>query len=132
MEEKRKRPLETIGTTEKISFPELNLHDVPAKIDTGADSCSVWATDVRVEDDGALSFVLFGLGSRLYTGKRLRTEKYRTRSVKNSFGTAEFRYKVQLQLGIGSRKIRTWFTLAERSAMRYPVLLGRRLLRNKL
>jgi glutathione synthase/RimK-type ligase-like ATP-grasp enzyme len=131
MEEKQQRPLEIIGTTENIGFPELGVRRVPAKVDTGADSCSIWATDVRVDENGTLSYTLFGPGSRLYSGERLRTEEYRTRSVRNSFGVAEFRYKVQLQVQIGKRKIRSWFTLADRGEMRYPVLLGRRLLRNK-
>lgn len=130
MEEKQPQ-LETIGTTENIGFPELGIRRVPAKIDTGADSCSIWASDVRVDEKGMLSYTLFGPGSRLYSGERLHTAEYRSRSVRNSFGVAEFRYKVQLQVKIGKRKIRSWFTLADRGEMRYPVLLGRRLLRNK-
>lgn len=127
----KKHEILTIGTAERISFPELELYCVPAKIDTGADSSAVWASDIRVSADGHLSFMLFGEGSRYYTGQRIVTSKFRKSLVKNTSGIAEARFKVSLQVKIGERKIRAWFNLSDRSAMRYPVLLGRRLLHNK-
>jgi glutathione synthase/RimK-type ligase-like ATP-grasp enzyme len=126
-----KQKIDTIGTIEVISLPELNLFDIPAKIDTGADSSSIWASDIQLSSQGELSFALFGPGSKFYTGKRIIAEEYRSTSVKNSFGIAEFRYKVQLLLQIGDRTIRAWVTLSDRSTMKYPILLGRRLLKNK-
>lgn len=126
-----KQKIDTIGTTEVISLPELNLFDIPAKIDTGADSSSIWASDIQLSSQGELSFALFGPGSKFYTGKRIIAEEYRSTSVKNSFGIAEFRYKVQLLMQIGDRSIRAWVTLSDRSTMKYPILLGRKLLKNK-
>lgn len=126
-----KQKIDTIGTAEVISLPELNLFDIPAKIDTGADSSSIWASDIRLSSQGELSFALFGQGSKFYSGKRVTVSDYRSTSVKNSFGKAEFRYKVQLLLQIGDRSIRAWVTLSDRSTMKYPILLGRKLLKNK-
>lgn len=123
--------IDTIGTTERIGFPKLHIYDVPAKIDTGADSSSLWATDVQETADGRLSFVAFGTGSRFYTGNLVTTKTFRRVLVKNSFGVIESRYKARLLIQIGDRKIRAWFTLADRAGMKYPVLLGRRLLKNK-
>jgi glutathione synthase/RimK-type ligase-like ATP-grasp enzyme len=122
---------DTIGTTERISFPKLHIFDVPAKIDTGADSSALWATDIQEATSGYLRFVAFGQGSRFYTGKSITTKTFRRVLVKNSFGVIESRYKARLTIQIGDRKIRAWFTLADRAGMKYPVLLGRRLLKNK-
>lgn len=123
--------IDTIGTTERISFPKLHIFDVPAKIDTGADSSSLWATDIQETAEGRLTFVAFGVGSRFYTGSQITTKTFRRVLVKNSFGVIEPRYKARLLIQIGDRKIRAWFTLADRAGMKYPVLLGRRLLKNK-
>lgn len=123
--------LDIIGTSERVSFPKLDIFGVPAKIDTGADSSAIWATNIQETADGRLSFVAFGHGSHLYTGNVIETSTFRLVMVKNSFGVVEPRYKVRLLIQIGDRKIRAWFTLADRAGMRYPVLLGRRLLKGK-
>ncbi|HUS25997.1 MAG TPA: RimK/LysX family protein [Nevskiaceae bacterium] len=126
----RHRTKDIIGTTETIDFPDLGLFAIPTKIDTGADSSAIWATNIQITPEG-LSFTLFGPGRRYYTGKPIVVQVYRTASVKNSFGTVEFRYKVRLLLRVGDRKIHGWFTLSDRAGMQYPILLGRRLLKNK-
>ena len=48
-----------IGTIEHISLPEYELVTIPAKIDTGADGSSIWASNIRL-NRGKLSFNLFG------------------------------------------------------------------------
>jgi hypothetical protein len=50
-----------VGRAELISFPELELANVPARIDTGAKTSSIWASSVTMKD-GVLSVVLFGEG----------------------------------------------------------------------
>ena len=122
--------LSVIGSTEKITFPEYELADIPAKVDTGADSSSIWASDVQVTPEG-LRYVLFGSGSRYHTGKVLTDPNYRIVSVRNSFGASEFRYKVRLTVRLAGRTIKAWFTLSDRAGMRYPVLIGRRSLKDK-
>lgn len=124
-------PIHTIGTTEHASFPVLDLVNVPAKIDTGADSSAIWASEIILSPDRVLSFVLFGKGSKFYSGKRIEAKHFRSSMVKNTSGVAEERYKVSLTVQIGERKIRAWFNLSDRASMRYPVLIGRRLLHNK-
>lgn len=123
--------IDIIGNVEQVSLPEFGLEKIPAKIDTGAESCAIWASDVQLGPDGALSFVFFGSGSRFYTGTRVTANTHRRSLIKNSFGTRELRYKVQLLLQIGDRKIRAWFTLANRANNQYPVLIGRKTLHGK-
>lgn len=120
----------TIGRVTKVDFPKLGITDVPAKVDSGADSSSVWASNIK-ERAGKLSFTLFAPGSPYYTGEVITTRHYHIRSIKNSFGHAEFRYKVSLQVTLENRTINVSFTLANRSDNRFPVLIGRRTLQGR-
>src|SRR5258708_7829432 len=124
------KPISTIGSKELVDFPALGLVKIPAKIDTGADSSTIWSSDIHVTHEG-LTFKLFKPGTRFYVNAPILASDYRTTTVKNSFGSVELRYKVNLVVRVGDRRIKGWFTLSDRSNMRYPVLLGRRLLKNK-
>lgn len=119
-----------IGTIEKVSLPDYQLVDIPAKVDTGADSSAIWASNI-VEKDGELSFALFGPTSPYFSGKEIRTRKYTSVTVKNSFGHKEARYKVSLRLNIGGRTIKARINLANRANNRFPILIGRRTLHGK-
>ena len=122
--------LKSIGTIELVSLPNDGVQDVPAKIDTGADSSALWASSIT-ERDGTLSFTLFGKTSPFYTGNVLTTSDYKVISVKNSFGHAELRYKVKLKLVLAGRTIQATVNLANRKYNRYPILVGRRTLQGK-
>lgn len=119
-----------IGTTEFIVLPENSEMHVPAKIDTGADGSSIWASDIE-EHDGELSFVLFAPSSAFYTGHVIKTNKYRVTRVKNSFGVDEFRYRVWLRIVVADKRYKSSFTLANRSNSRFPILIGKRFLNKR-
>ncbi|MEI9914427.1 MAG: hypothetical protein WDN66_05680 [Candidatus Saccharibacteria bacterium] len=40
---------QVIGSTTTISIPAGGIVDLPAKVDTGADSSSIWASDIKGE-----------------------------------------------------------------------------------
>jgi glutathione synthase/RimK-type ligase-like ATP-grasp enzyme len=120
----------TIGSTELVAFPDLHIEKVPAKIDTGADSSAVWASDIAM-DGHTLCYVLFGPGSAFYSGGIIRTETYRVIKVRNSFGHYEFRYKVKLRIKVGEKRLLSWFTLADRSQNTFPILLGKSFLKTR-
>ena len=121
---------EVIGSTAKVAFPSLGIKNVPAKVDTGADSSSIWATDVSLKKSG-LTFKLFGPNSKYFTGEAIKTKKFEILSVKNSFGHKEVRFKVKLPLQISNKKVISSFTLADRSANRYPILVGKNTIKGK-
>ncbi len=127
----KKQPIDTIGSREMVDFPSLGLKNIPAKIDTGADSSAIWVSDIEQHSDDELSFVMFAPGNRYYSGERINVTSYKTATVKNSSGVSELRYKVRLVICVKGRTIKAWFNLADRSGMNYSVLLGRRLLKNK-
>ena len=118
-----RKPLEIIGMT---TYVMINGQRVPAKIDTGAYSTSVWASDFEVEEDGTLSFKLFAPESPLYTGEVIRTKEYSATIVKSSNGHSQVRYCTKIPIKIGRRTIRVIANLADRSHNRFPVLIGRK------
>jgi len=127
-----KNELTVIGRAEQIDLLDFDIPEVTAKVDTGADTSSIWASSIEERKDG-LYFVLFGPEHPNYNGKEQRFTKpdYSLTRVANSFGQKELRYKVKLRMKIKNRSIRATFTLSDRSQKTYPILLGRRLLTGK-
>lgn len=119
-----------VGRNEPVDFAGVR-RDVPAKIDTGADSSSVWVSNIRVDKHGILRFNLFGEESPYFTGKTIKREHYRVAMVRSASGHEQLRYRTQLSLRIAGRRIRATFNLADRSKNRFPVLIGRRTLSGK-
>lgn len=126
-----KKDKRTIGRAENISFPELGLIDIPARIDTGARTSAVWASRIKVDKSGKLSFYLFDESSQYFAAHRITTTKFEEIIVTSSMGMMERRFKVKLLIKLDSRKVRASFTLSNRSQQVYPVLIGRNVLRGK-
>ena len=115
---------EVIGANTFVTIEGVS--GIPAKIDTGADSSSVNVTDIEMSPDGTLSFNLIEP-----TGKRISVKNYSVAVVRSSNGSEEPRYRTQLSLELGGRRIRTTFSLSDRSRNNFPVLIGRRTLKGK-
>jgi hypothetical protein len=125
-----KEPAAIIGRSEPVDFPEQKLKAIPARIDTGAKTSSIWASNIK-EQNGKLQFVLFDTDSPHHSGATIEVKDYEMRVVASSNGMAEERYVVKLLITIANRKIRGRFTLANRATQAYPVLVGRNILRGK-
>lgn len=119
-----------IGATEFVDFGR-RAQQVPAKIDTGADSSAVWATKIRVDQDGVLRFALFGEGSPYYNGKIFKRTDYSVAKVRSTTGHQQIRYRTHFKVTIGGRKIKMLMNLSDRSKNAFPVLIGRRSLTGK-
>lgn len=124
------KELQIIGRAEQIDFPTIGAEGVFARIDTGARTSAIWASEVR-EEDGRLAVVFFGEGCPGYTGKTYYFDDFEQIIVASSNGHAQERYKISLSVRIGGRRIRSYFTLADRASQVYPVLIGRNTLRGK-
>ena len=120
-----------LGRAELASFPEINVINIPARIDTGAKTSAIWATDIHEESDGRLSFLLFDETSPHHVPHRHYVPEHQRIVVKSTIGAVEERYKVRLLVNLNGRLIRASFTLANRSQQVYPVLIGRNVLRGK-
>jgi hypothetical protein len=124
----------TIGWKEKIIFPDLDLHWVDAKVDTGALTSSLHAThQTRVEKAGKI-YIQFRLEDHAHPawdGKEFILPLKDETIVKNSFGQEEPRYVVSTRIRLHNFLIRADFTLSDRSNMEFPVLLGRKAIRTR-
>lgn len=125
-----KQALTVITSRITVDFPLLGVSSIPAKVDTGADSSSVWISDLSI-DEGIVKFKLFAPSSPFYTGETIYATDFKKVLIKNSFGHVERRYKVRLQVKIADRLINTYFTLSNRTNNRYPILIGHRTLQGK-
>ncbi len=120
----------TIGRRELIDFPELGLFGIAAKIDTGAYTTALHCHDIR-EENGVLYFKLLDPSHPDYTEKEQKFTLYSQKEIKNSAGESEKRYIIKTIVRIGKKRIKSVISLTDRGTMRYPVLIGRKLLRNK-
>ena len=124
-----KRQLKIVGTTEVVGFPDVGLNAVKAKVDTGAATSSIHARKIKlklIDGKSVLSCCLISAKN-----PELIFENFKVRTVKSSNGSKEDRYVVTLKVQLFNKKYKTEFTLADRKSMTYPVLLGKRLLKNK-
>ncbi|MBR5938957.1 ATP-dependent zinc protease [Candidatus Saccharibacteria bacterium] len=112
-----------IGSTEFVKVG--NIEKIPAKIDTGADTSSVWASSINMRKDGILEYVLLDKDSPLYSGDVIETKDYMAKLVRSSHGDQQVRYRVKLPVTISGKTFETTFTLADRSRNNFPILIGR-------
>ncbi|MDR9467522.1 RimK/LysX family protein [Marinospirillum sp.] len=116
-----------IGAKEVVSFPDLNL-TVKAKVDTGAKTSSLHAYEITTELRGNQQWVSFTTASEdPDEGKPIRVSQpvYDKRLIRSSNGEESQRYVIRLWMQLGPVKQRIEVTLADRSKMKYPMLLGR-------
>ena len=99
------KSLTTIGHAEKIALPTHGLSDVPARIDTGANTSAIWASNVT-EKNGQVSFCLFDKDSKYYTGEIIKTRDFTMHQVASSNGKIDSRYGVKLVVEVAGRRIR--------------------------
>lgn len=111
-----------IGRAEKVEFPTLDGLVLHARIDTGAKTSSLWATDIEESAEGLRAKI---------GGVEAVFEHYSRVIVSSSMGHRQVRYKVKLSIVIKQRRIKATFTLADRSGQVYPVLIGRSTLNGK-
>jgi hypothetical protein len=122
--------MQTLGRSDRVDLPGLHLQDIQAKIDTGAYTCSLHCLRAELVD-GELEFVLLDEEHPEFTGIKYRFKKFDQREIKNSFGEAELRYVIKTQVKIFDRVIRAEFSLSNRGNLKFPVLLGRKILRHR-
>ncbi len=127
--EKEKQKL-IIGRRETVDFPELGLFGIIAKIDTGAYTTALHCHDMR-EENGVLHFKLLDPAHPEYNEQDLKFAAYSQKEIKNSFGEIENRYVIKTLIKIGHKRIKSVISLSDRGKMRYPVLIGRKLLKNR-
>ncbi|MFN4234752.1 MAG: ATP-dependent zinc protease [Bacteroidia bacterium] len=131
MKKKKKKEKLLIGRVEEVDFTELELFGVQAKIDTGAYTTALHCQDIYESRENGIKVLYFKPLDKdhpLYTEQEIRVQKYARKKIKNSFGQIETRFVISTKIKIGNKEVETDISLADRANMRYPVLLGRKLL----
>lgn len=121
-----------IGGTAQISLPDVQLYQLPAKIDTGAyyNTLHCSHTELTMADQQpALRFVVLDPNMPQYTGNWWYARKFKQVTIRNSAGQAETRFLVLLKVALMGIETITHFTLTQRANKRFPVLIGRCLLK---
>ncbi|MAY83074.1 MAG: hypothetical protein CMP59_02990 [Flavobacteriales bacterium] len=129
----RKTPKTIVGRKEQVDFPELGLYAIDAKIDTGAYSTAIHAHKIWTEEiDGeeVLNFELLDPDNPLYRKTIIRTRSFYRKKVRSSNGRIEKRFIIKTKMILGGRKRKADVSLTNRGKMRYPVLVGRKVLKN--
>ncbi len=130
----KEREKDTIGRTTRVDLPGLGFIGIAAKVDTGAYYCSLHCHHIEekvMNGKKYLCFMLLDPSHPEYVDKEIRFRKFSRRTIKNSFGNTERRYIIIMPVRILGRRIRTRVTLTNRGSMKYPMLLGRKVLLNK-
>lgn len=122
-----------IGWREWVSFPELNIPRIKAKIDTGARTSALHAFQVDVFQENNKNKVRFSLHPRQKSTKKIVTciaDLIDTRLVTDSGGHQEWRHVIQTDMLLGKMRWPIEITLTSREDMRFRFLLGRNALRH--
>lgn len=118
-----------IGRTDHVDLPELGILNAAAKIDTGAYTSSIHCHQISLDGD-MLSFSLAaeepGRESSCFS-----TRDFSQKRIKSSNGRSEMRYIIKTKILLFGKLYTAEFSLSDRSAMKNPILLGRKLLKGK-
>ena len=123
--------MKVIGRIDQIDLPEFGLENIPAKIDTGANRPAIHCSKIEHvmhagEDCIAFHIPLVSEG----VGVFYRNDFFK-KNIKSSSGHVEERYIIKTWVIIFGKRYHTTFSLTDRAEMKYPILLGRKLLKSK-
>jgi len=119
-----------IGWRECVALPELGMPRIEAKIDTGARTSALHAEDIEtfMRDDGPWVRFHVPHGAKVHAAD-CTARLVDMRNVKNTSGEPAERLVIETMLRLNRRRWRIEVTLADRTNMALPLILGRTALR---
>jgi hypothetical protein len=112
----------------------------PARIDTGADSCSLHVEKIEIQDKTArrtknvgksVRFLLKSSDGKTQWVEGIVADAVRVKSSSLKSGEVDHRYKVRLTLQWKDVRKEVLVTLNDRTSMEYPLLVGRNFLQSE-
>lgn len=124
------KPLSIVGWRELVDLPGIGLSGIPAKIDTGARTSSLHARVLEEFERDGKPFVRFAVDwdEIAHEGEAIAVD---TRGITSSNGETQTRFVIKTPLRIGGTEFRAELSLADRSDMKFPMLIGRTALRRR-
>jgi hypothetical protein len=126
----------TIGATAILTEKSTGL-SFPARVDTGAETCSLHVEKLEIEDrtrnrvrniGKTVRFLLKGSDGKTKWVESVVADAVRVKSSSLKGGDVDHRYKVRLTLEWKDVRKEVLVTLNDRTAMEYPLLIGRNFL----
>ena len=115
------------GWIEKVRIQPGDLL-VHAKLDTGADTCSLGATNVKTFKRDGLKWVRFKIRNRDGEARTIETPIIRKTRIKRINGLSQERLVVQFDVCLGDHRMKVDVNLVNRSNFSYRMLIGRNFL----
>ncbi|GMN03574.1 ATP-dependent zinc protease [Erythrobacter sp. MTPC3] len=122
--------LPAVGWRELVDLPKLGLERIPAKIDTGARTSSLHGHVIEQFERDGKPFVRFSVDwdGEAHTCEAVQVDR---RGITSSNGETQQRFVIKTPLRIGTTEFRAELSLADRSVMQFPILIGRTALRRR-
>ncbi len=126
--------LRILGSEEWCVFSELGIPAIKARVDSGAKTSSIQATNYKIFHKGAQEWVKFEV-SPLQENRSIaiqcQARLVNRRKVKSSSGISEERLVIKTPVTIGDLVFDIELTLANRDTMEFRMLLGREALNER-
>ncbi|MBD0779255.1 30S ribosomal protein S6--L-glutamate ligase [Maribacter sp. ANRC-HE7] len=126
--------LRIIGSEEWCFFDPLGIPAIKARVDSGAKTSSIQATNIKVINKGVQEWVKFEVNplqeNRSIT-LNCEARLVDRRMIKSSTGISEERLVVKTPVTLGDDTFEIELTLANRDTMEYRMLLGREALMDR-
>lgn len=121
-----------LGRTDKADFPEFDLEDIDVKIDTGAFTSTLHChsiVEVNTSLGNGIQFCVLDPAHQKFNNLKIISYNYELKAIKSSNGITEQRYVIKSLITMFSIIYNIDLTLTDRGNMRYPILLGRSILK---
>lgn len=119
-----------IGRIDRVDLPDLGIEEAKAKIDTGAYTSSIHCHKIELKDDLLIFYLPVEIGEHSVI-KKFQTRLFTSKTIRSSNGKEEVRFIIKTTINLFGRIFITDFSLSDRSRMKNPILIGRKLLKNK-
>lgn len=126
--------LTLIGWREWVDLPQLGVHRIKAKIDTGARTSALHAWNIEPFDLNGVPWVRFKLHPIQRNNRTVvscEAALIDRRRVRNTGGKQEMRYVIQTGVTLGNVSWPIELTLTNRDKMGFRLLLGRTAVKNR-
>jgi|SRR5690606_16173155 len=130
----RKRKM-VAGALELCDLPDLGIHDLHVRVDTGAATSSLHVDNMEEYLEDGKRWVAFDIHPDIYNVSQTIRARARVRGrkkVKSSSADTEQRVVIHTRIRLGRRTWRIKLTLTNRKEMTYLMLLGREAMNGRI
>lgn len=134
MRRNESKKLPVIGWREWLRLPELHVHHIKAKIDTGARSSSLHAFDIEIIEREGLEFVRFNIHPVQRNDNKVVAAEapvLEFRHIRSSNGQVDHRPVILTPVKMMGQVWPIELTLTDRADMGFRMLLGRSAFRGR-